>query len=241
MDAYKDDRYSGILGPAKWVKDKLAGMPDEVNAFYAEGKTRYLADMDTVIGKVADVVGASLTAARARITAGKAEIAKYVAAAPAGPAEGRQGGGVQARGPVRAAELRRRLQAVGDGRRARAQVRRVARRARRAHRRDEGRQPRPRRQGDRRRPGRHQDDHPAQEHAAGRPGQGRGRDRRHHRRPDRLPGQARRRHQGGPEPLRRQHRHPPARGPDGLAVRRDRPGRHPAARRASTSRGSSTS
>src|SRR6185436_18142759 len=82
MDAYKDDRYSGILGPAKWVKDKLAGMPDEVNTFYAEGKTRYLADMDTVIGKVADVVGAGLTAARARITAGKAEIAKYVAQLP---------------------------------------------------------------------------------------------------------------------------------------------------------------
>jgi hypothetical protein len=60
----------------------LMGMPSEVNAFYAEGKTRYLADMDAVIGKVADVVGAGLTAARARIAQGKAEIAKYVAQLP---------------------------------------------------------------------------------------------------------------------------------------------------------------
>ena len=82
MDAYKDDRYDGILGGAKWLKDKLMGMPSEVNVFYAEGKTQYLADMDAVIGKVADVVGAGLTAARARIAAGKAEITKYVAQLP---------------------------------------------------------------------------------------------------------------------------------------------------------------
>ena len=198
MDAYKDDRYGGLFGGAKWLKDKLFGMPSEVNAFYAEGKTRYLADMDGVIGKIADIVGTGLNAARARIAQGKAEIAKYVAAAPAGPQEGRPGGGVQAREPVRAARVRRRLQAERDRRHARAQVRRVTRRARRPDRRDEGRQPRPRRQGDRRHRRRDQDDHPAQEHAAERPGQGRGRDRRHHRRPDRLPRQPDRRHQGGP-------------------------------------------
>jgi hypothetical protein len=82
MDAYKDDRYDGILGGARWLKDKLLGMPSEVNVFYAEGKTQYLGDMDAVIGKVADVVGAGLTAARARIAAGKAEITKYVAQLP---------------------------------------------------------------------------------------------------------------------------------------------------------------
>src|ERR1044072_9348144 len=63
-------------------QDDLMGMPSELSAFGPEGKTRYLADMDTVIGKVADVVGASLTAARARITQGEAEISKYVAQLP---------------------------------------------------------------------------------------------------------------------------------------------------------------
>lgn len=82
MDAYKEDRYSGLLGKGRWLKDKLMGMPDEVNAFYAEGKTKYLADMDGVIGKIADIVGAGLTAARARIAQGKAEIAKYVQQLP---------------------------------------------------------------------------------------------------------------------------------------------------------------
>ncbi|MDA0140715.1 phage tail protein, partial [Solirubrobacter deserti] len=82
MDAYKEDRYGGLGGGALWLKDKLLGMPDEVNRFYAEGKTRYLKDMDGVIGKVADVVGAGLTAARARIAQGQAEIKKYVAQLP---------------------------------------------------------------------------------------------------------------------------------------------------------------
>ncbi len=82
MDAYKEDRYGGLFGGAKWLKDKLFGMPGEVNAFYAEGKTRYLADMDGVIGKIADIVGTGLNGARARIAQGKAEIAKYVAALP---------------------------------------------------------------------------------------------------------------------------------------------------------------
>ncbi len=40
MEAYKDDRYSGWLGGARWLKDKLFGMPDEVNVFYSAGPRR---------------------------------------------------------------------------------------------------------------------------------------------------------------------------------------------------------
>jgi len=83
MDAYKDERYGGLLGPAKWLKDKIAGMPDEVNAFYSEGKAGYLTAMDGVIGEVADVVGSQLTAARARIVQGRADVQKYVTQLPA--------------------------------------------------------------------------------------------------------------------------------------------------------------
>ncbi len=82
MDAYKEERYSGLLGKGRWLKDKLAGMPSEVNRFYTEGKTRYLADMDGVIGRIADIVGTGLNAARVRIAQGKAEITKYVAQLP---------------------------------------------------------------------------------------------------------------------------------------------------------------
>ena len=83
MDAYKDDRYSGWLGGARWLKDKLFGMPSEVNAFYADGRAGYLTAMDTVIGQVADLVGGELNAARLRIAQGRAEVRDYVAQLPA--------------------------------------------------------------------------------------------------------------------------------------------------------------
>jgi hypothetical protein len=84
MSAYKEDRYSGWLGGLRWAKDKLLGMPDKVNEFYVAGRELYLKQMDTVISKVADIVGGDLTAAKGRIAKGRADIAAYVKSLPAG-------------------------------------------------------------------------------------------------------------------------------------------------------------
>lgn len=78
MQRYKDERYSG-LGAARWVTDKLFGMPSEVNAFYQEGKKQYLASMDKTIDKIANLVSTKLSAAKQEITKGRQEIQKYVA------------------------------------------------------------------------------------------------------------------------------------------------------------------
>lgn len=34
----KDKRYSGLMGKARWVKDKFAGMPKEANGLYQEAR-----------------------------------------------------------------------------------------------------------------------------------------------------------------------------------------------------------
>jgi len=83
MSAYKKDRYGGWLGGLRWAKDKLLGMPDKVNEFYAAGREIYLKEMDGVISRVADIVGNDLSAAKQRIATGKAEIASYVESLPA--------------------------------------------------------------------------------------------------------------------------------------------------------------
>jgi hypothetical protein len=83
MAAYKEDRYSGWLGGLRWAKDKLFGMPDKVNQFYEAGRELYLKQMDTVISRVADIVGNDLTAAKKRIATGRTEIASYVKSLPA--------------------------------------------------------------------------------------------------------------------------------------------------------------
>ncbi len=82
MDAYKAERYSGFLGPGKWLIDKLFGMPGEVNKFYEEGKQQYLASMDGTIDQIANLVANKLNEAKAEIAKGKQEIQNYVTSLP---------------------------------------------------------------------------------------------------------------------------------------------------------------
>jgi hypothetical protein len=82
MDEYKEDRYSGVRGKLRWVRDKFAGLPSEVNRFYEEGRALYLAEMDRAIDKVIAIIGAELTAAKAAIQKGQDDIAGYVAKLP---------------------------------------------------------------------------------------------------------------------------------------------------------------
>jgi hypothetical protein len=82
MSAYKEDRYGGWLGPIRWARDKIRGMPDKVNEFYVAGRELYLKEMDKVITRVANIVGDNLNAAKTRIATGRNEIAKYVESLP---------------------------------------------------------------------------------------------------------------------------------------------------------------
>lgn len=82
MTAYKEKRYGGWLGWAKWAKDKLLGMPGEVNAFYSEGRQLYLQKMDAVIDEVTAIIGNALTSAKAEVAKGKQEIQEYLSQLP---------------------------------------------------------------------------------------------------------------------------------------------------------------
>ncbi|MER5704946.1 hypothetical protein ABT023_23780 [Micromonospora sp. NPDC002296] len=83
IDDYKDKRYSGPFGWAKWGKDKLLGLPDEVNAFYDQARKGYVDRMQQVISGVADVIGAELTRAKQRITTGRDQLQAEVRKLPA--------------------------------------------------------------------------------------------------------------------------------------------------------------
>lgn len=83
MEAYKQRRYGGWLGWARWAKDKLLGMPPEVNAFYAQGRELYLSKMDAVINNVVAIIGSTLSQAKAEVAKGKQEIQEYTDQLPA--------------------------------------------------------------------------------------------------------------------------------------------------------------
>ncbi len=82
MDAYKEERYDGISGAFAWVGDAFTGLPDEVNAFFVEGRDRYVAEMERVIREIAAVVATELTAAKQEVQGGRQQVADYVASLP---------------------------------------------------------------------------------------------------------------------------------------------------------------
>ncbi len=81
-DAYFDDRYSGILGGARWLKDKIFSPPAEVNGFIDEAKQLYQTKMGEVIDQVATIVETELTRATQRIADGRQKITDYVVSQP---------------------------------------------------------------------------------------------------------------------------------------------------------------
>ncbi|MEP2935284.1 MAG: DUF4157 domain-containing protein [Gilvibacter sp.] len=82
MDAYKDRRYSGLIGKGRWLKDKFAGMPDEVNQFFVDGRQVYIDHMDVVITEVSNIVAKGLTDAKTRVNKGKQDVQDYVTSLP---------------------------------------------------------------------------------------------------------------------------------------------------------------
>ncbi|MFJ8707180.1 hypothetical protein ACIREB_13265, partial [Streptomyces anulatus] len=74
MKKYKDKRYSGLLGKGRWIKDKFAGLPKAANDLYQESRKLYVSRMQTVISSVADIIGAELGRAKARIAKGRTEL-----------------------------------------------------------------------------------------------------------------------------------------------------------------------
>lgn len=83
MKKYKDKRYSGFTGKARWVKDKFAGLPKAANDLYQEARKLYVSQMQTVISSVADLIGSELGKAKARIAKGRTELKAEVDRLPA--------------------------------------------------------------------------------------------------------------------------------------------------------------
>ncbi|MFO1429862.1 MAG: hypothetical protein U1F76_06940 [Candidatus Competibacteraceae bacterium] len=82
---YKLRRYLTIpgLGLARWLRDQALGLPEEVNAFYVQGRAVFQAAMDRLIDRIANLVETRLAQAKADVAAGQAEIKSYVAGLPA--------------------------------------------------------------------------------------------------------------------------------------------------------------
>ncbi|MNU71483.1 hypothetical protein D3C71_609130 [compost metagenome] len=82
MAWYKAKRYSGPDGALKWGWDLFAGLPDEVNEFFVEGKKVFAKVMEAGITVIATIVASELNRAQSRIKQGKTDVTKYVESLP---------------------------------------------------------------------------------------------------------------------------------------------------------------
>lgn len=82
MDEYKERRYSGWTGKARWLKDKFAGLPEEASQIFVQARAGYVSRMQQVISSVADLIGAELGRAKQRIATGRDQLRAEVARLP---------------------------------------------------------------------------------------------------------------------------------------------------------------
>ena len=79
IDAFYDDRYSGVFGWTDWIADKFKDTPQEVKDIIKAGMGRFTQQMDALVVRIASTVDARLKAAKDEIDRGQAEVKKYVA------------------------------------------------------------------------------------------------------------------------------------------------------------------
>lgn len=82
MERYKDERYSGATGWARWTADLFTGLPKEADQIFDRAKALYEQKMATVISSVADLIGRELDGAKTKIDEGRQKIKEYVATQP---------------------------------------------------------------------------------------------------------------------------------------------------------------
>ncbi|SKB15626.1 conserved hypothetical protein [Planktothrix sp. PCC 11201] len=65
-----------------WIRDKFAGLPDEVNVFYEEGKKLYIEEVKKSISNIGGIVEKGLTAAQTEVNQGREKVNAYVQTLP---------------------------------------------------------------------------------------------------------------------------------------------------------------
>jgi len=206
-----DDRYSGIIGKGRWLKDKLLPLPGSVKSWFDQAHKVFLQELDALVVRVAELVERRLKEARTKSP--RARRNPRVCSGPAGRAAGgRKGRREGDAGAVRRAAPGRGRQEERSRPEARAALQGRIGKGREGAARTEGRAQEPVRAGARCHRRNHQGIARFQESHHGHAQEGQERGRPDRVRPDRLPEECAGRHQEGTRPVHRQHLDPPQAG-----------------------------
>lgn len=82
IDRFKDDRYSGITGGARWIADLFRDVPEGIKVILRAARGRFATRMDALAVRISATVDSRLADAKAEVDKGQAAIKTYVASLP---------------------------------------------------------------------------------------------------------------------------------------------------------------
>lgn len=82
VEDYKDERYSGIRGKARWIRDQFRPLVPGVKEIIQRNLTVFTDAMDALVVRIADLVESKLNDAKKEIDKGQASIKSYVESLP---------------------------------------------------------------------------------------------------------------------------------------------------------------
>ncbi|RKH40951.1 hypothetical protein D7X12_19550 [Corallococcus sicarius] len=82
IDRFKDERYSGITGGARWLADLFRDVPEGIKVILRAARGRFATRMDALAVRISVTVDNRLADAKAEVDKGQAAIKTYVASLP---------------------------------------------------------------------------------------------------------------------------------------------------------------
>ncbi|RKH40949.1 phage tail protein [Corallococcus sicarius] len=82
IDRFKDERYSGITGGARWLADLFRDVPEGIKVILRAARGRFATRMDALAVRISATVDNRLADAKAEVDKGQAAIKTYVASLP---------------------------------------------------------------------------------------------------------------------------------------------------------------
>jgi hypothetical protein len=82
IDKFKDERYSGITGGARWLADLFRPVPEGIKVILGQARTRFASKMDALAVRISAMVDGRLADAKAEVNKGQAAIKTYVDGLP---------------------------------------------------------------------------------------------------------------------------------------------------------------
>ncbi|MFY2563318.1 phage tail protein [Corallococcus terminator] len=82
IEKFKDDRYSGLTGKARWVADLFRPVPEGIKVILGQARTRFASKMDALAVRISTAVDNRLAQAKADVDKGQAAIKTYVDSLP---------------------------------------------------------------------------------------------------------------------------------------------------------------